>query len=674
MFSFKPNPASPYCSYECRQLDGHGQSSSPSRLLPVYNNALSRTTTIREGSIRRKPSAPTASRPAFIPAQQRDRRAYSFPAAFAASPSLLDDESPPKTPAPTTLAAALPAPSSYQQLRFARRTQAVPVTYTSPRVDETTLTGKTPRRSRPPLLSNSLRQSSVPNVLPTESALCSTSEESDDEPAQELSVPSPTRAVTRPSLATQPTDKTNSTATTYASYLPPVLPLPARKSSYSRSPSAFLAATSASRSREDILSWAKAVGRRPRPSTHTPPDESDEVRGRDRDRRQDMEVDLPPIPPPGSLTPSSSSVEGDIEIETGVGTTPKGVAGLGSALFGLGFAPFITRKTPVAVAAVNVEETHMAIHPGGTTPTISTVSLSEVMEPSIGTDLENIDICNDENFTDCSRSGFQRSVPVPSYFQTSPKQPKQSPISPTTSTPTQQTSAPSPLKPIASTANALWSLSTYLRSFKPFSLAAALTPVAGPVNKAHDQSTILSPTPVTGLASVAMPARSPVVEDEVEDPKEMVKSLPMDIIPMGSRTAQQIGGEPKPDRRSHSRSRSRSPSSQALLGRGGKGLGVGRQRDNYSVKSSRASSLSNEDSAADDRGRSRRVIADPIDPVINKIAPPPLTPVGCLADLPPPVQEELEQEGRGRGRRRDLDSVSRGRSGSRGRKARGRAR
>ncbi|WVQ76270.1 hypothetical protein IAR50_005935 [Cryptococcus sp. DSM 104548] len=336
------------------------------------------------------------------------------------------------------------------------------------------------------------------------------------------------------------------------------------------SPVARMVATSAnSRSREDIVSWIN------------------EVKCSPKDDSGHGDVDLS-FNRNDTITPTQERVEW--VGENGLSTTPQGR--FGSALAGLstirGFSavkafasaagssnpppttasaaiaaaknpdlPGTLQATPsqaevskVAVTAVSAEHDdsgYVTSHVGAT-PTLSTISLSEVMDP-LTDGGENADFFSDEQSANGEYSYVQRRL---SAAITGPNAPKGGDESVKT---VDAPKSPSALRPLTNTARAIWSFSNYLRSFAPLSIASVTAP---PLQKSESPISPKSSAPTkppsprahTSPASILnnhhrdttitpMPtARQPAPPEPESPVKEMVRSLPMDIVhPVGMQNA-----------------------------------------------------------------------------------------------------------------------------------------
>ncbi|ORX34666.1 hypothetical protein BD324DRAFT_652932 [Kockovaella imperatae] len=391
----------------------------------------------------------------------------------------------------------------------------------------------------------------------------------------------------------------------------------------SQSPVAQLVASSASsRSRDDIISWAKQVIE-PQGSQD---ESSEEDRGRSRTRHSPR------------VKMSSKKLDAHVEMEESTaaehqddtargGTTPKSRSSIGSALAGLsiggfGVGPIVkalsTIATPAPAAAAGVTapiitasplspaarrlsaathpastgalglqafpsraevsrvavvttaavsqtasgphrhippptsslnyDSDMPLHFGGGTPTLSTISISEAIDPSISDHHDHIEVVTDLTDDCVSVSSYARRPPSSGSRQGSKKSAIGILKPGGGSGAKTGNRTPLPLRPIASTANAIWNLSSYLRSITPFSIASAIAPY-GPFSPSDEvvpsspgtqRSNIADPSsPAAAIRSNLKVSHRPTPEpvptsrmaspDHVETPAQLVRSLPMDI-------------------------------------------------------------------------------------------------------------------------------------------------
>ncbi|OCF39323.1 hypothetical protein I317_06905, partial [Kwoniella heveanensis CBS 569] len=713
------DPRSPYCSEECRVQDTHPPATHQDTSVPLTSpvpfglvlsspklGAHSGHPTLRANNppIRRPSVAPLAPLPSSSSSKNRpiprDRRAFSFPATHSVAPIAIKN-----------LNSRRPT-QTIETLQYARK--ANPISFnamaSSPGV------GSLPQRKTKGFTKLSKTTGANTPVFP-DSVFCSTSESSDNEAVEghdisPMKIPPPfggAQATVRPNQKHRASmSQVFMTPSFSQSSSQPIPPLqPARPPLISRkSPSpvaAMIASSASSKSRDDIVSWLNEVKRIPARHHHEDShenldDEAYRSRGRSRTRREVL-ANLPP--------PSQESSD-DHDGETGVyGTTPKGR--IGSALAGLssfggfGVRPIVKALTtvtssptiinpptsggttglglqavpaPAEVSRVEVmvgppsePDTNNMLFMGGATPTLSTVSFSEVIDP-LTDNGEHIDFMTtaDEQSAAGSSSFVRRLVPSGSRRASAilaASAGKQQ--SPAKERPEQQ-----PLQPLQSTASAIWNLSSYLRSFAPFSISSVIppyAPIAAAVESRPADSTTATaaPSPTKAFEEI-QPAPAPVpaarmeVTEEVpESPaQQMVRSLPMDII-------LPIGGEnPNLERlrrnemrewletpvtantsqsRSHSRSRHRSHArrrSRSGCHSRSASHSHSHSHSRHSRKVSYDADASEEEESARDgrRGRSRR------EKVLRKSS----DERKREAEVVPPVEEE---RGRGRGRERD---------------------
>ena len=517
---------SPYCSKECREQDSQRDrpmdskayitSPMPPPMLEV-SRRLSTASQVSRGTPPRsvKPEVP---RPQLATVQvssagelephrgtARDRRAFSFPT--APSPIVSPHRS-------STMSKREARQSSGQLPPFARKQMAAsPGTFAIQERSVSTL--------RPPRPQRQSVSTGMNTPFDPESVFCSTSESEEGEisyrpPKHLLQVPLPTDPTSTSPCATisrkSPKAKQNAQSNK--------LPIPDR----GPSPVAvFVASSASSRSREDIISWARAVDSR----LESELSEEDEDRGRSRTRRQ-----------PG-FTPIQESIALPSEDKTG--STPKGA--LGSALAGLGrgfgvvkaltgsipslqahaansaaatalaptsalglqSVPAPAEVSNVAVItssgnALDYESTAPPFTHGGATPTLSTISYTEAIEQSVADQTDNVDIVTD----DASTSSFAN--------HSSPTKVRQSSIK----------------RESAKPASALWNLSSYLRSFTSFASFGA-APVTPESRRSPAKSSLRELRDSRQSSSSPMPLTRAPQEEEIPE-QETVRSIPMDIV------------------------------------------------------------------------------------------------------------------------------------------------
>lgn len=276
------------------------------------------------------------------------------------------------------------------------------------------------------------------------------------------------------------------------------------------------------------MAWAKAV--KEREGDVEVNDEEVRDRGRARTRRQDSATNESIIEEePLSTTPKGplQSVFAGLTIGrfgpivkaltsvTGSGSNsnahpapPSGGLGLHSVP-----APATVSKVDVTTSSGGHVNDDNLLFFGGATPTLSTISFSEANEPTIATD--NIDHDHIDMATDDQHSAYssldRRGSTQARLQQHQPPMPKAK--EPSTQRPT-----------------SIWNLSNYIRSFAPFSLPSPApqpsktsttktTPSTSSSTQASEPITAAAPLPASRIES---PAQSP--------PKELVRSVPMDII------------------------------------------------------------------------------------------------------------------------------------------------
>ena len=465
--------------------------------------------------------------------------------------------------------------------------------------------------------------------------------------------------------------------------------IPGRRTTHS--PVVNLVASSASsRSREDIISWAKAVGARPNDASSSDEDHVGGAagaagRGRSRTRRS----------PRSRTTGKKFSLPEEAEEEehdaSRAGTTPK--SSIGSALAGLsiggfGVGPIVkalstittsatastTRPAPPIVKRLSVarasgsqsvlglqavpspaEVNRVAVvtsasvaassqpppstssttnptdsdappHFGGATPTLSTISISELVDPSVADHPDHVEVVTDVTDDGMSSASYARRPPSTASRPGIKAQPSHTSSKATSAaqgkkatTPTKK--APLPLRPLVGTASAIWNLSTYLRSITPFSISSAIAPLGpfSPKEEVHPAPQHPSPTkkshqplksiPTTSLKASVEPVPTSRVAspDHTEMPAvQLVRSLPMDIALPLKPAAMAAVEERMRERearewlnRSHSRRRPRS------------GEGQGSRARSRSAPRSRCRSRSRSRSVSRSRQRSRSPSALP---------------------------------------------------------------
>ncbi|WVW81744.1 hypothetical protein I302_103740 [Kwoniella bestiolae CBS 10118] len=580
------DPRSPYCSEACRLQDTDPTTNQngpipltspvPFGLIPSPTrptHAGSSTSQTNQSPARRPSIGPLAPLPSSYRSKPvpRDRRAFSFPATQSVAPL------------PIKISNSRRPTQTGETLQFARRTNPIAVNMTAspsagalsvPRVKGFDKLSKTTGANTPVF---------------QDSVFCSTSESSDNEgidikDVSPMKIPKPLTpletTVRPPNIKRASVSKafvvTSPRNDAFASIAEPSTrpPFISRKSP---SPvAAMIASSASSKSREDIVSWLNEVKRLPTKDEdeheHPHLDQSHHPRGRSRTRREVL-ANLPP--------PSQESIDEQYEGENGIfGTTPKGrigsaLAGLSSfgafgvgpivkaltgvtssattasqptstvtastapATTGLGLqsvpAPAEVSRIAVTVATPAEPELSQFLQMGGTTPTLSTVSISEVIDP-LTDNGEHIDfMTSTDDQSAAGSSSFMRrrfssvgqGKAPSSLLSVGGKQ--------------------APAKPVTSTASAIWNLPAYIRSFAHLSISSVLPPYA-PIAaadaqaQAQAQTNLPSPLPTTKSQApdqpgpAPVPAARPVTPDEVEESpaQQMVRSLPMDIVmPVG---------------------------------------------------------------------------------------------------------------------------------------------
>lgn len=470
--------------------------------------------------------------------QQRDRRAFSFPASE-------DNERP-----------ALP---------FARKTKGINGTPRSFKKKQLHLASDMNKLA----LSTG---ANTPNFEPTFDSTSDSSIENNDVAAPVAQRRSPVSPFATLNPAPPiPTQRVHSSSSGVPAVHSPSLSSPlqtARPSLDTRGPITCMG--SSSRSRDDIMSWARGVGVDSTSSHHG--DSDDETRGRSnrnrpRTRRHLALANLPP--------PSTEPLD-----EPSQGSTPKGSVGALGALH-MTFTPVVDAIRRVSIAAIPQHSEQFGSSLGiapvpapaevsivdvivatrgqegnnehvlteGDTPSLSTMSFAEAVDPSTSTDLgETIDTATDD-FSVVSSSIDRRFSPRVTGAQIghAPAAPKATNNVPQ---PQQQQRRRSSLRPIQSTASAIWNISSYIRSLTPFAVPAlpSFTTPQGepghqeaetavedePVNGTPEQqiSNLASPVPTTAMHANIGAA----LEDSLHE-HDLVRSVPMDIVITGKTAA-----------------------------------------------------------------------------------------------------------------------------------------
>ncbi|CAK9786751.1 hypothetical protein CC85DRAFT_329019 [Cutaneotrichosporon oleaginosum] len=310
---------------------------------------------------------------------------------------------------------------------------------------------------------------------------------------------------------------------------------------------------SSSRSREDIMSWARNVGG----GESSPDSVDDEHRGRaNRNRpRSRRALTLANLPPP-----STEPLD-----EPSHGSTPKGSVGALGALH-MTFTPVVNAFRRVSVAAMSpADQTPTSSSLGlavpapaelsivdvvvatrgaeertteGDTPALSTMSLSEVIDPSTSTDIGDTAETATDDFSIVSSSIDRRTSfsPRAVHAQLSLK-----PTAPAVLSQRRRSS----MLPIPTPGAAFMSLSNYIRSLTPFALpvtslvpsfttsqgevissaaAPEIEPTVTTTGLTPEPSRLASPMPTTALQANLGKA----IDDSLHE-RDLVRSVPMDI-------------------------------------------------------------------------------------------------------------------------------------------------
>lgn len=534
------DPRSPYCSEECRQLDHTPKSQPndkqaitytlPAKLLafPPAPTNISRTPPDQRPNSGRGRADPQrtdtctppgrgkvmsdedpASPPELQP-QMRDRRAFSFP---------------------TSDGSERPA------LPFARKAKAV---------------NGTPKSFKKHLnLSNDMAKLALSTGANTPN-LESTFDSTRDRPV-ENSVPILGRHNTSKPFAPYQAQAQGPSPLQHSLQSPSSSgPMQTRPSVDPRNPINRIG--SSSRSREDIMSWARGVGG-VEVSSGSDGNELDlwEQHNQRHSRRNLTLANLPP--------PSTESLD-----EPSHGSTPKGSVGAFGALH-MTFTPVVnilrrvsvaaippTDQTPTssslglavpAPAEVSIVDVVVATRPeertaGGTTPALSTMSLSEAIDPSTSTDIgDTIETATDD-FSVVSSSIDRRASFSPLTLQSQLAQVVAAKPSTPIGLSQRRRSSMLPMTPGA----AFTSLSNYLRSLAPFAMpVTSLVPsftnsqgdVVCPATRTETERNLSAADPAEQTHGASpMPATSlhANLSDAMDDSppgRELVRSIPMDI-------------------------------------------------------------------------------------------------------------------------------------------------
>lgn len=522
------NPCQSYCSEACRLQDIPETQSTPQRRVSVsFTASIPRHLILTPTAVKTADPVPNDEKVVRRPvmdalppsasidlighkAGSRDRRAFSFPAARTTAPVLTKERQ--------------GRQSSNVLPPFTRKPASVVLySISSPFL--------------PPMRQSLLRLgANEPSKLigadasmDNDAVFWSTSESSNNEAPESVRL-----RAHRPSFLAKQGDSSK-------------LKLSVRHSSHlsirmtSQGPEAALVASSASsRSREDIMSWARAVeGRLAQDDTFFS-EEDKPHRGRSQARRAQV----------FSLIEPSIEELIDDNSRAAAGTTPKGRTGsafAGLDLFSFGVEPTVKAFTSVTVncpqetqptglglqsvpSAPTAEVSRVAVvtstitvapetpatffNPGAT-PTLSTISFSEAMEPSVITDNpEQVDVVTDDQQ---SSSSYYALRQVSGITKNRVAQP-----------PSKQ---PAGLfSPIATMATAIWNIGTYIGSFTPRAIPAIVKPyvpiaanrrptaVKQDTSKASDFAQPVSPMP-TGKTDVL--GQSPV---------QVLRSFPLGTV------------------------------------------------------------------------------------------------------------------------------------------------
>ncbi|WVN87291.1 uncharacterized protein L203_102469 [Cryptococcus depauperatus CBS 7841] len=311
----------------------------------------------------------------------------------------------------------------------------------------------------------------------------------------------------------------------------------------SPSPVARMIATSAgSKSRDDIVCWLNEV-------EWSPNDASSSRRSKDgptpTQERSEWIEEGTGTTPQRKFGSALSTLRGFSVVKAFTNVTSGTVQSFASNSHGPvanGFkldyhtAPAQAEVSKVAVTAVASERefSGMNMNHGGATPTLSSVSMSEVVDPLTDAG-ENIDFFTDEQ-SNAGSSAFVKHRLSAACASKSRVDTDSSKSDSATGTQT-----PLPLRQLTNTAQAIRNLSNYLRSLAPLSFTSVLSPIKPAADPLLiTASTSAKPKPKhlshtspaankTHLAS-PLPAIRHEAPPEPEPPEEIVRSLPMDII------------------------------------------------------------------------------------------------------------------------------------------------
>jgi hypothetical protein len=385
------------------------------------------------------------------------------------------------------------------------------------------------------------KSSGATTPLALDSVFCSTSESSDNEGnslkprmgTTSTARPVSTRAsrAARPSLPVdflKPSPKISSFPSKSPSYLSSKEYAQRKQSHSPVSPVvAAVASSSSSRSREDIISWAKAVKSRPGDVDTS----EDEARGRSRTRKENVATSKDTIEEePFSTTPKGAlqTVFGGLTIgrlgpivkaftsvtgNVGPSITPApptGALGLHAVP-----APATVSKVDVTTSANGhgVEDNQLFF--GGATPTLSTISFSEANEPaSIATDIidhDHVDMVTDDHSAISSHYRRPSAQAKSPYVHSAPKAKERSATS------------------------LIWNIPSYIRSFAPFSIMHPAPSSAKNTSVKTTPSTSTS----TGVSEPFTTPPAPMPASRVQSPSvspgKEARSIPLDIrMPVGA--------------------------------------------------------------------------------------------------------------------------------------------
>lgn len=560
------NPRDTYCSDACR-LEDSQPSGSP-------NNHVDITAPVPAGFFSASRVEARSDRPSLIPTDVfeepqakmslRDRRAYSFPAELA-EPAVKRSGSRRQT-------------QTQETLQFVRKSSGQVLGMNSHRSPNL---GPTPvgAGARPKGFGKLSKTTGNNTPIVSDSVFCSNSESSDNEVADGVDYLYRESAILKKRLS----------KTTDDTLRLPKAPVPRRLSTnlgyepssyHSRpslvpshshplgakpaSPVAHIIATSiGSRSRDDIVSWLNEVKRSPKDTTLDSISRSQaDMLTPTQERMEWVEEGKMGTTPQGRLGSALagfSTLRGLSDIQT-LANAPSGSGTVYKALSVPSHASSTAApiSDPEGLALMQAspsqaEVSRVAVmnQPGGATPTLSTISLSDLMEPLTDAG-ENVDFMTDEQSASGSSSfARHRLSAVVSGSQRQGRGTGWGDLQGKTAEEEKGAQTPSPLRPLANTAQAIWNLSNYIRSFAPLSIASVFVPskrsesptppasrsaTAGPCpprqessssSSSQSQDQISFVTPLPAARQPSDPNQSPI--------QAMVRSLPMDIAnPIGA--------------------------------------------------------------------------------------------------------------------------------------------